>query len=126
MAYRLGIRVPRFPHRYPLREPDLSHPDIMLERNRCIQCARCVRASQDLDHKHAYDFVGRGGHRRIALSTLRASPAAAASADQAMRVCPVGCLLVKRVGYRVPIGQRRYDARPIGSELEPAAEQEQR
>ena len=42
-----------------------------------------------------------------------------------MRVCPVGCLLVKRVGYRVPIGQRRYDTRPVGSELETAEAQEQ-
>jgi len=30
-----------------------------------------------------------------------------------MSVCPVGVILRKRRGFRVPIGQRRFDAHPI-------------
>jgi [NiFe] hydrogenase diaphorase moiety small subunit len=30
-----------------------------------------------------------------------------------MSVCPVGVILRKRRGFRVPIGQRKYDQHPI-------------
>ena len=29
--------------------------------------------------------------------------------DRAAHICPVGALLPKRVGFAVPIGQRRFD-----------------
>ena len=34
--------------------------------------------------------------------------------DKAAQVCPVGVILVKRNGFAVPIGERRYDNAPIG------------
>jgi [NiFe] hydrogenase diaphorase moiety small subunit len=37
---------------------------------------------------------------------------------KAMDVCPVGSILRKEVGFAVPIGQRKYDKKPIGSEIE--------
>jgi [NiFe] hydrogenase diaphorase moiety small subunit len=33
-----------------------------------------------------------------------------------MQVCPVGVILQKRVGFAVPIGERRYDQRPISAQ----------
>ena len=38
--------------------------------------------------------------------------------DEAIDVCPVGAILKKRVGFKVPIGRRTYDLEPIGSDLE--------
>ena len=38
-----------------------------------------------------------------------------------MDACPVGALLKKRVGFAVPVGQRKYDHQPIGSDIEQAA-----
>jgi len=40
--------------------------------------------------------------------------------DRAAALCPVGCIIKKRVGFRTPIGQRLYDHRPIGSDIEAA------
>jgi [NiFe] hydrogenase diaphorase moiety small subunit len=40
--------------------------------------------------------------------------------DKAVDVCPVGVILRKRQGFKVPIGQRKYDQHPI-SELSPTA-----
>ena len=51
MAYRFGITAPKYPYMFPKREVDASHPDILIDHNRCIRCARCVRASRDLDGK---------------------------------------------------------------------------
>ncbi|MDP2132740.1 MAG: ferredoxin, partial [Sulfuritalea sp.] len=39
-----------------------------------------------------------------------------ALSDKAVDVCPVGVILKKRVGFAVPIGQRRYDQRPISEQ----------
>ncbi len=125
LAYRLGITAPQYPFLFPQRELDASHPDIFVDRNRCILCGRCVRASQELDGKHVFGFVGRGPEKRLAVnaeSGLGGTDAAAE--DEAVAACPTGSLLAKRVGYAVPVGQRRFDHQPIGSEIERAQSDE--
>jgi [NiFe] hydrogenase diaphorase moiety small subunit len=119
LAYRFGIAAPRYPFLFPERELDASHPDIFIDRNRCILCARCIRASRDIDGKGVFEFIGRGAQRRLAVNSeaLLAGTDAAAT-DKAMDVCPVGALFRKRVGYATPVGQRKYDHKPIGSEIE--------
>jgi [NiFe] hydrogenase diaphorase moiety small subunit len=121
MAYRFGITAPRYPYLFPQREVDASHPDIMIDHNRCILCARCVRASRDLDGKHAFGFVGRGPHKKLAVNARDGlAETNAAVTDKAADVCPVGSIIKKRIGYAVPIGQRLYDHKPIGSDIEAA------
>jgi len=121
MAYRFGITAPRYPYLFPQREVDASHPDIMIDHNRCILCARCVRASRDLDGKHAFGFVGRGPHKKLAVNARDGlAETNAAVTDKAADVCPVGSIIKKRIGYAVPIGQRLYDRKPIGSDIEAA------
>ncbi|MFC1561292.1 hypothetical protein ACFL4V_02340 [Candidatus Latescibacterota bacterium] len=38
--------------------------------------------------------------------------------DKAIDVCPVGAILRKREGFKTPIGERLYDHKPIGSDIE--------
>jgi [NiFe] hydrogenase diaphorase moiety small subunit len=119
LAYRFGILAPRYPYRFPRREVDASHPDLMIDRNRCVLCGRCVNASRDVDGKTIFEFVGRGVHKSIAVDAGAGLGATNADVrDKAAEVCPVGSILKKRVGYAVPYGQREYDGRPIGSEIE--------
>jgi len=121
MGYRLGMLAPRHDYMFPTRTVDASHPDVLLDFNRCILCARCIRASQELDGKHVFDFTHRGGHKRIGVNAangaagtdLKVTDRAAAAES-----CPVGCIIKKRVGFAVPIGQRRFDTQPIGSDIE--------
>jgi len=119
MAYRLGMTAPRYPYLFPKRDVDASHPDLFIDRNRCILCGRCVAASRDLDGKHVFDFVGRGADKRIAVNAeARLGDTDADVTDKAVEACPVGAILKKRVGYAVPYGQRLYDHKPIGSDIE--------
>lgn len=121
LGYRFGMVAPKYPYMFPKREVDASHPDIYLDRNRCILCARCVRASRDVDGKHVFDFVGRGPKKTLAVdawSGLGGTPLTVT--DTAADVCPVGCIIKKRVGYATPIGKRLYDHEPIGSSVEKA------
>jgi [NiFe] hydrogenase diaphorase moiety small subunit len=119
MAYRFGITAPKYPYMFPTREVDASHPDILIDHNRCIRCARCVRASRDLDGKEVFGFVNRGPHKELAVNAAAVlADTNADVTDQAIDVCPVGALLKKRTGYAIPIGKRKYDHEPIGSEIE--------
>jgi [NiFe] hydrogenase diaphorase moiety small subunit len=119
LAYRLGIMAPRYPYLFPKREVDASHPDVIIDHNRCILCARCQRSSLELDQKAVYGFVGRGEHKRMTVSSKTGLGGTDASAaDEAVAACPVGALMKKRVGYAKPVGQRLYDNQPIGSDIE--------
>ena len=119
LAYRFGIAAPQHDYLYPDRDVDASHPDIFIDRNRCILCGRCVRSSRDVDGKNVFQFVGRGENKRIAVNAeARLADTDADVTDKAISACPVGAILKKRVGYAVPIGQRDYDHKPIGSDIE--------
>ncbi len=117
MAYHLGLQDNRFPQQFPIRERDNSHPDVNMDRDRCIRCETCVRASRDLDGKNVFGIHGRGIKSKLAVNApsglLKDTDVSAE--DQAVALCPTGCLTVKRVGFKVPIGQRIYDKESISA-----------
>jgi [NiFe] hydrogenase diaphorase moiety small subunit len=124
LAYRFGITAPRFPYMFPERDLDATHPGVFIDRNRCVLCARCVRASETLDEKHVFDFVGRGPKKMIAVDAEHGLGATDLKAtDRAIDACPVGAIVRKRTAYRTPVGQRKYDHQPIGSEIESGAKE---
>jgi [NiFe] hydrogenase diaphorase moiety small subunit len=119
LAYRLGMVAPTLPYLWPERKIDATHPDIFIDRNRCILCSRCIRASRTEDGKSVFGFEGRGIHTVLNINTKgRLDETSLKAADKAAHVCPVGCILVKRSGFHVPSGQRAFDNKPIGSEIE--------
>ncbi|MCE5278934.1 MAG: 2Fe-2S iron-sulfur cluster-binding protein [Planctomycetaceae bacterium] len=119
LGYRFKMMVPKYPFQYPDREIDASHPDLFIDRSRCVLCARCIRSSKELDGKNAYGFVGRGPSKKIAFNSAEGLAGTEASVDdKAAEACPVGTILKKDTAFRVPYGQRKYDAQPIGSEIE--------
>ncbi len=121
MAYRLDMTHPtKFPYLEPCRAVDASHPDIALDTNRCISCGRCIRASQDVDGKGVFGYVGRGIHRRVSVNgdNLAATDAEAGDFAISTEVCPVGCIIRKRVGFATPIGSREFDSGLIGADIE--------
>jgi [NiFe] hydrogenase diaphorase moiety small subunit len=119
LAYRFGITAPKYPFLFPRRAVDATHPDIWIDHNRCILCARCVRASRDLDGKGVFEFVGRGPHKHIAVNArARLADTTVDVTDKAIGICPVGALLKKGEAYALPYGARKYDHQPIGSDIE--------
>ena len=123
LAYRFGITAPKYPYIFPQRELDATHPHVFIERNRCILCSRCVRASNELDGKGAFGFIGRGAERRLAVNAEGGlGDTDVEAGDEAVAACPTGSLLKKRVGFAVPVGARRFDHQPIGSDVERSVE----
>jgi [NiFe] hydrogenase diaphorase moiety small subunit len=63
--------------------------------------------------------VGRGPHRRLRVNARAGLGETDMSrTDKAADICPVGAIIKKGVGFKVPIGQRLYDHKPIGSDIE--------
>ncbi len=119
LAYRFGIAAPKFEYQFPEREVDASHPDVLIDHNRCVMCARCVNASRTLDGKNVFQFVGRGADKRVAVNAeANLGDTDLAATDKAVDACPVGAIIRKRVGFAVPVGRRLYDTKPIGSDIE--------
>mgnify|MGYP001821687674 FL=1 len=118
VAYDLEIMSPELDHLFPNRPVDASHPEILLDFNRCILCELCVRASCEVDRKCVFALSGRGitKHLIVNAESKRLADTDIAVTDKAMEVCPVGVILHKGVGFRVPIGERRFDKRPISAQ----------
>jgi [NiFe] hydrogenase diaphorase moiety small subunit len=114
-AYEIGMEGPHFEEFYPARPVDASHPDILFDSNRCILCGLCVRASEQVDGKGVFAFGGHGLACRILVNSPsgRLGDSALAAGDRAASICPVGAILPKRRGFRIPIGERRYDLGPV-------------
>lgn len=115
VAYDLGVTTPHFSPLYPARPIDASHPEILLDFDRCILCELCVRASALHDGKHVFGLSGRGigKHLVVNAESGRLADTDIAVTDAAVGVCPVGVILPKGRGFDTPIGARRYDVRPI-------------
>jgi [NiFe] hydrogenase diaphorase moiety small subunit len=118
-AYEMGMEGPHFEEFYPNRPVDASHPDILLDFNRCILCELCVRASRDVDHKNVFAIGGHGigSHLVVNAPSGKLGDTAMALGDRAADVCPVGVILTKRRGFVIPIGERRFDRHPISAEV---------
>lgn len=117
VAYQCGMLAPEFVHFYPLRDVDASHPETIIDFNRCILCELCVRASRDTDKKSIFSISGRGikAHLTINSESGKLGDTNFSASDRAAEVCPVGAILPKHLGYNVPIGQRLYDNEPIST-----------
>lgn len=116
-AYDLNMLSQHYEQFFPTRPIDASHPDYLLDFNRCILCSLCVRASRDVDGKNVFGLSGRGIGTRLIVNARSGLLADTdfSGVDMAAHVCPVGAILPKRHGFSVPIGQRTYDLAPIST-----------
>ena len=119
VAYELGIMSAELDYLFPNRAVDASHPEILLDFNRCILCELCVRASAEVDGKNVFALSGRGitKHLIVNAESRRLVDTDIAVTDKAMEVCPVGVILRKRRGFAVPIGERRFDRKPVSEQV---------
>lgn len=120
VATHVGMQDTHFEHAFPSRPVDASHPDVWLDRSRCILCELCVRASHDVDGKSVFAIGGRGAHTTLLVNSPSGllKDSAIARDDRAISVCPTGALLHKGGAYLVAIGGRRYDRADIAKQPE--------
>ena len=127
VAYYTGMLSPHFTHFFPQRPLDASHPDTVIDFNRCILCELCVRASRDVDGKNVFAIDGRGINAHLVINSPsgKLGDSEFAVTDKAAHVCPVGAILPKHKGYEKPIGERLYDKQPISMVGDVAAHEDE-
>lgn len=128
IAYELGMTNNHYPMQYPKRNLDASHPDFILDHDRCIHCGLCERAGKEKDQKDLFALGGRGIDTYLTAlpneeyvsesspSNTMKTPLKSSDLsinDHAAHICPVGALLLKKSQYQTPIGKRLYDTETI-------------
>lgn len=122
LAYKYQMMVPRFPYEFPVKEIDVSTKKLLIDRNRCILCKRCVRSFKDENGKSVFAFKKRGHKLQINIDAKLAANLSDEDAQNAMDICPVGAIIRKEKGFDEPIGTRKFDKKAIGSDIESVIE----
>ena len=63
---------------------------VLLDRERCIQCARCTRFAAEVAGEAQIDFAGRGD--RVEVATFPTEPFSSYFSGNTVQICPVGAL----------------------------------
>ena len=73
-------------------------PTMMLNRNRCILCTRCVRFMREVDGDAQIGITNRGAHSEI--STFEDKGVVSLLSGNLMDVCPVGALTTRDYRFK--------------------------
>jgi len=94
LAQEVGLRTPRYENPRTHNPPrDDSHPFIKLEMDKCIGCALCVRACDEVQGSFILAMEGRGYDTRvIAGNDTGFEEAKCVSCGQCVFECPVAAL----------------------------------
>ena len=71
-------------------KPIPINPLVALDRERCIQCARCTRFADEVAGDPMIDFVGRADYTEI--NTFPGQPFTSNFSGNIVQICPVGAL----------------------------------
>jgi len=102
LAAEFGLREIRFEHFIINRPLDDSNGAIVFDRNKCINCGRCVEVCQEMQKVNAIEYQGRGGKTVIGpadLASLADSPCV--RCGQCAAHCPVGAIYEAHANRKV-------------------------
>ena len=82
---------------------------VLLDRERCILCARCTRFSEEVSGDPLIEFIGRGNDTQV--QTFPDEPFSSYFSGNTVQICPVGALTASPYRFRA----RPWDLQKIGS-----------
>src|SRR5690606_34883810 len=82
---------------------------VLLDRERCILCARCTRFSEEVSGDPLIEFMGRGYNTQV--NTFPNHPFRSYFSGNTVQICPVGALLGSPYRFRA----RPWDLREVAS-----------
>lgn len=108
LAAEFGLRENRFEHFLKNQPVDDSNGSIVFDRDKCINCGRCVQVCQEVQNVWAIDFQGRGGKTLIGPAAgmlLNDSPCI--RCGQCAAHCPTGA--IHEFSNFGPLWEKIYD-----------------
>jgi len=71
---------------------DNRHPEIILDRNKCIKCGICVKICKEVVNKSLIGFINRGYNTTISTAFNNPLPFSCKDCGECVDNCPVGAL----------------------------------
>jgi formate dehydrogenase major subunit len=101
LAYKYQMDNARYQYSWPNQTTDSSHPNIVMDHNRCILCGRCIRTCDEITGAHALDFGKRGWKTNICADINQPlGESSCISCGGCFQACPTGAIFSKISAYR--------------------------
>jgi len=97
LANELGVDHVMFERGWTSHEVDSTHDFLVIDRNRCILCTRCIRICDEIEGVHTLDLKMKGKDSQVIIDLDEAwgSSYSCTSCRKCAKVCPVGAIYVE-------------------------------
>ncbi len=92
-----GVDHVMFERNWSCEEIDSTHDFLVIDRNRCILCTRCIRVCDEIEGVHTLDLKLRGQASQVIMDDdqLWGQAQSCTSCRKCAKVCPVGAIYVE-------------------------------
>lgn len=97
IANKLGVDHVMYERNFTGAEIDSTHDFLVIDRNRCILCTRCIRVCDQIEGVHTLDLKLRGKDSEVVMDLDEnwAKACSCTSCRKCAKVCPVGAIYVE-------------------------------
>jgi bidirectional [NiFe] hydrogenase diaphorase subunit len=97
LANELGVDHVMFERNWTSEKIDSTHDFLVIDRNRCILCTRCIRVCDEIEGVHTLDLKLRGKDAQVImdLDDQWANSCSCTSCRKCAKVCPVGAIYIE-------------------------------
>lgn len=97
MANQLGVDHDMLERNWSHDEIDSTHDFLVIDRNRCILCTRCIRVCDQIEGVHTLDLKLRGKDSQVIMDLDEhwGNSCSCTSCRKCAKVCPVGAIYIE-------------------------------
>jgi bidirectional [NiFe] hydrogenase diaphorase subunit len=97
LANQLGVDHVMFERNFTKEPVDTTHDFLVIDRNRCILCTRCIRVCDQIEGVHTLDLKLRGKDSEVImdLDEKWVNTCSCTSCRKCAKICPVGAIYIE-------------------------------